>query len=52
MLIVESSFGSAGWQLGRKAGCQVEGEREVGTREDKLELMFFFTSSFSNAGVS
>lgn len=50
--MVESSFGSGGWLLGRKAGCHMEGEREVGSREGKLELVFFFTSSFSNAGIS
>lgn len=50
--MVESSFGSGGWQWGRKARCEGEGEREAGTREDKLELMFFFTSSLSDAGIS
>lgn len=50
--MVESSFGAGGWLLGRKAGCQVEGEREVGSCEGKLELVFFFTSSFCNAGIS
>ena len=30
----------------------MEEEREAGTHEDKLELMFFFTSSFSDAGTS